>query len=106
MSKAIHADAELAIRIMYAVPMLAGRKPMPADELAMLLLVNSVERVTTTFIAEEFGMPMATACDLVARCIEAGRVEKKRNQFNHKEYHVSITPQGIQDLRRSRRCTE
>lgn len=96
--------AALAALIFEYLP--RNRKTYPADQLALLLLLEDAGVPQPLHVIRDaFGVPTATASDLVSRAVRAGRVERVRARRDGRLRLVQITPRGKRELYSSRRYT-
>lgn len=102
----------LARSLMDEVPLAIGRS-LPADQLALVLLLEVLERQTVAEIQHFFAMAVGSAVKLIERCEAAGLVvrtkdppsaeaERKRGATVSRATYVGITAKAKQMRRRAR----
>jgi len=80
----------------------------PGELAVMLAAQNAADRVLWTLkdLKEDLNMPQATASEHQARLIEKGYLARARCDFDHRQYHLTLTPTGHRALRSARIWSE
>jgi DNA-binding MarR family transcriptional regulator len=70
------------------------RAGLVGRQLAMLLLVDELERATTTALAAAMGVPFMTASDALQRLVEDGLVAQSPNPDDRRSHVYELTVEG------------
>src|SRR4051794_35212276 len=75
-----------------------GRAGAEVPQLAMLLLVELHEPVSTTQLAEAIGVPFMTASDALSRLTDAGLADRAPNPRDRRSHLFTLTEAGRERL--------
>jgi len=97
--------SELAAEMSALLPRMAGVKQLTAIDLAVMLYLAE-SPATLGSLVIDLQQPTAVMSDRVDDLVAAGRVSRKRNQFDHRQYVLALTPKGQRLLRTATRYRE
>lgn len=76
--------------------------PPPADQLALVLVLEERGPQTITELMALLGLAVATTSDLIGRAEASGRVQRHVDPADHRVHRVGLTARGMRERKRSR----
>lgn len=91
----------LAQAIVGALPLAPPKPPWPADQLALVLVLEDRGALSIGELVEALGKSQSVTSVLVDRAEAAGHVQRFRAQFDHRITLVGLTPAAIQERKKA-----
>ena len=89
---------ELSVLLSSMLPRLLGTKQISAIDLAIMLYLDESPATLATLIMD-LEQPRAVLSVRVDMLVAAKRVSRTRNQFDHRQFVLSLTGRGLRFLR-------
>lgn len=78
------------------------RKTIPADQLALTLILEGDVGLKVGHISGGLRIPTSTCSNLIDRAVKAGRVERYRDHIDHRDRYVRLTAMGKRERMNAR----